>query len=223
MFASVEPEKAPRERGLCELYGVDPERADYLVFGRRAKGNRRGFLNAAGLASMGALIGAAIPYHSNLPSGLIPAAFADSLKDFTIVGKDGLIVLNDRPINAETPAHLLNDDVTPNARHFVRNNGIPPKLKAMDPNAWVLTIDGEVNKPLSVLSSSAPQHLIGVLHLATHARGKSETKIKPIRASRKKPDTNYTQVTITEKSGSANLPNQTFKVCCDHESICIEN
>ncbi len=143
-------ENAPRERGLCELYGVDPERADYLVFGRRAKGNRRGFLNAAGLAGMGALIGAAIPYHSNLPSGLIPAAFADSLKDFTIVGKDGLIVLNDRPINAETPAHLLNDDVTPNARHFVRNNGIPPKLNAIDPDSWVLIIDGEVNKPLSL-------------------------------------------------------------------------
>jgi DMSO/TMAO reductase YedYZ molybdopterin-dependent catalytic subunit len=99
---------------------------------------------------MGALIGAVIPYHSNLPSGLIPVAFADSLKDFTIVGKDGLIVLNDRPINAETPAHLPNDDVTPNARHFVRNSGIPPKLNAMDPDSWVLTIDGKVRRQLSL-------------------------------------------------------------------------
>ena len=37
----------------------------------------------------------------------------------------GLIVLNDRPVNAETPAHLLDDRVTPASRLFVRNNGVP--------------------------------------------------------------------------------------------------
>lgn len=39
--------KAPRERGLCGLYEVDPERADYLAFGRRPKDERREFLNTA--------------------------------------------------------------------------------------------------------------------------------------------------------------------------------
>jgi hypothetical protein len=38
-----------------------------------------------------------------------------------IEGKDGPIVLDDRPVNAETPAHLLDDPVTPTARHFIRN------------------------------------------------------------------------------------------------------
>ena len=52
-----------------------------------------------------------------------------------------LNVLNDRPINAETPAHLLDDDLTPNDLFFVRNNGIPPTV--VDLNSWTLTIGGE--------------------------------------------------------------------------------
>ena len=39
-----------------------------------------------------------------------------------------LVILNDRPINAETPAHLLNDPITPSDLFFVRNNGIPPTV-----------------------------------------------------------------------------------------------
>ena len=49
------------ERGLCELYQDDPERADYLVFGRIPHADRRGFLRGAGLAAMGAVVGASIP------------------------------------------------------------------------------------------------------------------------------------------------------------------
>ncbi len=140
----------PNERGLCELYANDPERADYVVFGRRTKADRRGFLHRAGLVSMSAIVGAAIPFHANMPGGLIPAALADSLKNFRLPGKDGLIVLNDRPINAETPAHLLNDDITPTARHFVRNNGIPPETASEHIGEWMLTIDGEVHRPLTL-------------------------------------------------------------------------
>jgi len=135
-------------RGLCELYAEDPERADWLVFGRLAGPGRRGFLKGAGLATMSAVLGAGIPFHRNLPAGLIPAALADDLKDFAIAGKDGLIVLNDRPVNAETAAHLLDDPITPTARHFIRNNGNPPE--EVDPAAWTLTIDGEVDSPLEL-------------------------------------------------------------------------
>ena len=39
------------ERGICELYEEDPERADFLIFGRRAHADRRGFLRGAGLAA----------------------------------------------------------------------------------------------------------------------------------------------------------------------------
>ncbi len=52
-----------------------------------------------------------------------------------------LTVLNDRPINAETPAHLLDDDLTPNDLFFVRNNGIPPAKVNL--GSWTLEIGGE--------------------------------------------------------------------------------
>ncbi|AZZ89734.1 twin-arginine translocation signal domain-containing protein [Hahella sp. KA22] len=140
-----------KERGLYELYADDPERADYLVFGRRAHSDRRGFLKGAGLGAMGAMLGMAIPFHRNFPSGLIPAAMAEDTEIGLFGGKDGLTLLNDRPINAETPAHLLDDAVTPTSRHFVRNNGVVPEIAhRMDASDWKLTIDGEVEKVLEL-------------------------------------------------------------------------
>ena len=140
-----------RERGICELYEDDPERADYEIFGRVPHADRRGFLKGAGLATMSAIVGAAIPLHRNMPAGLIPSALADHLGDFKLKGKHGLHVLNDRPINAETYPHLLDDDVTPNERHFVRNNGLVPEMaEKMDATGWTLTVDGEVDKPLKL-------------------------------------------------------------------------
>jgi DMSO/TMAO reductase YedYZ molybdopterin-dependent catalytic subunit len=143
--------KSPKkqERGLCELYENDPERADSVVFGRVAENDRRGFLKGAGLATMGAIVGSSIPFSRNMPAGLIPQALAQDKKDFKIEGKEGMTVHNDRPINAETPAHLLDPDLTPNKHFFVRNNGLVPE-KASDPDAWELTIDGEVNSPMKI-------------------------------------------------------------------------
>ena len=117
------------------------------MFGRVADEGRRGFLKGAGLAAMGAAVGATIPFHRYMPAGLIPEALA-SAADFKIQGKDGLTVFNDRPVNAETPAHLLDDDVTPTNRHFVRNNGIPPDNTS--PDGWTLKIDGEVANPMTL-------------------------------------------------------------------------
>ena len=131
---------------LFELYAEDPDRADQVVFGRVAHRDRRGFLKGAGLASMGALIGASIPFHRNMPAGLIPEAIAST--PMNIDGKDGLTVFNDRPVNAETPAHLLNDEVTPTARHFIRNNGIVPEQR--DAASWKLQVDGLVNTPMTL-------------------------------------------------------------------------
>jgi DMSO/TMAO reductase YedYZ molybdopterin-dependent catalytic subunit len=90
---------------------------------------------------MGAALGMSIPFSKNMPTGLIPAAFAANSAADQIEGKDGLIVLNDRPVNAETPAHLLDDDITPNNRVFVRNNGVAPTN--INPSTWTLDIDGE--------------------------------------------------------------------------------
>lgn len=137
-----------KERGFFELYEEDAERADYLIFGRIPYPDRRGFLKGAGLAAMTAVLGTGIPFHRSMPGGLIPAALAEGLKDFTIEGKDGLTVLNDRPVNAETPAHLLDDGITPTARHFIRNNGVPPE--DADAASWTITIDGLVDEPLTL-------------------------------------------------------------------------
>ena len=57
-------------------------------------------------------------------------------------------MLNDRPVNAETPPHLLDDDITPTKRHFIRNNGIPPEN--MDPAGWTLTVGGQVDNPMTL-------------------------------------------------------------------------
>lgn len=141
-----------RTRGLFELYQDDPERADALVWGRVADpATRRGFLRGLGLATMTAAVGAAIPFSRRMPGGLIPAAFAETPDGFTIAGKDGLVVLNDRPLNAETPVTLLDDDFTPNHRHFVRNNGrVPARAESGDVAGWTLTLDGEVERPLTL-------------------------------------------------------------------------
>lgn len=135
-----------KEVDLLDLYAADPEKADRILFGRITNPDRRGFLKGAGLATMAAMLGGFIPFHRNMPGGLIPVALAES--PLRLEGKDGLIVLNDRPVNAETPPHLLDDEVTPTLRHFIRNNGLPPEQ--VDPAGWTLTVDGEVDSPLVI-------------------------------------------------------------------------
>ena len=68
---------------------------------------------------------------------------AEAALSAPIPGKPGLRVLSDRPLNAETPAHLLDDPVTPAARMFVRNNGIPPLTDDIDPLDWAFDVGGE--------------------------------------------------------------------------------
>lgn len=127
--------KISARRGLHELYREDPRKAEQALFGSRL--NRRSFLSA-----LGGVLGAEVVFSQFMPVGLIPAALADTTEPFTIPGKHpGLIVLNDRPLNAETPPHLLDDAVTPADRLFVRNNGLPPM--EVDASQWALTIGGE--------------------------------------------------------------------------------
>ena len=147
------------ERSLEELYAQDPERADAEVFGRKTGVDRRGFLGGAGLAAVSAVVGGAIPFAANMPGGLIPAAIAQPAASppapkgpqyLNFPGKDGkLVVLGERPLVAETPEHLLDDDTTPTDRLFIRNNGQIPEA-AKEPDKWKFIVDGEVNKPLEV-------------------------------------------------------------------------
>jgi sulfite oxidase len=144
--------KTTIERSLVELYREDPERADAVVFGRRAEASRRGFLGGAGLAAMGAAVGGAIPFSDSMPPAPAPGpqASAKGPQTLTFPGKDpGLIVLGDRPLVAETPEHLLDDDTTPIGKFYIRNNGQIPDA-ASDPEQWAVTIDGEVNNKLEL-------------------------------------------------------------------------
>ncbi|MFL6937704.1 MAG: molybdopterin-dependent oxidoreductase [Xanthobacteraceae bacterium] len=152
-----------KERTIHELYGDDPERADALVFGRVPGTSRRGFLGGAGLAAMSAAVGGPIPFAATMPGGLIPAAQAQPSgppsgsaappkgpQPLNFPGKDeGLVVLGDRPLVAETPEHLLDEATTPTSKFYIRNNGqIPEETK--EPDKWKLTVDGEVNNKLEL-------------------------------------------------------------------------
>ncbi len=135
---------ADKKCGIHELYDQDPVAADELVWGRQTDPiTRRGFLTRSSLIAMSTAVGASIPLAHLMPGGLIPAAIAQSEQPFSIPGKEGLIILNDRPVNAETPAHLLDDDVTPAKHLFVRNNGRPPVTQGIDADNWTLEIAGE--------------------------------------------------------------------------------
>ena len=130
--------------GIHKLYAEDPIKADKSIWGRLTDPlTRRGFLKNSGLMAMTGALGSSIPFAKNMPAGLIPAAFAQTNDEFEIFGKEGLKILNDRPLNAETPAHLLDDRVTPSSRLFIRNNGIPPSLPEVKPVDWVLKVEGE--------------------------------------------------------------------------------
>jgi len=168
-----------RKRGIHELYAEDPAAADRRLWGRRADPvSRRGFLKGSGLTAMSAALGAAIPFAELMPGGLIPAAFAQSGEAFTLPGKDGLTVLNDRPINAETPAHLLDDAVTPASRLFVRNNGIPPTAADTDAADWTLQVAGEACETPTTFSIADLQRDFDVhtlqLQLECGGNGRSE-------------------------------------------------
>ncbi|EKE43902.1 putative molybdopterin-binding oxidoreductase [Oceaniovalibus guishaninsula JLT2003] len=119
--------------------------------GAAASPGRRAFLKTTGLSAVGAMVGMHIPFEARMPAGLIPVAHAQVMDTDLMQDKEGLVILNDRPINAETPAWLLDADVTPYEHFFVRNNGLVPD-SALDMNAegWTLTIDGEVETPLEL-------------------------------------------------------------------------
>jgi len=91
--------------------------------------SRRDFALFSGLAGVA---GSAKVLAQKNSSGSLPDAVPE---------KDGLSVLNERPLNAETPAHLLDDVTTPTSRLFVRNNGLLPA--SVNAEGWRLSIAGE--------------------------------------------------------------------------------
>ena len=61
---------------------------------------------------------------------------------------DSMRIMTESPLNAETPTVRLRSWITPNAVFFDRNQGKIPEAPVDDD--WTLTIDGEVNRKLSL-------------------------------------------------------------------------
>lgn len=102
--------------------------------------DRRSFLGVSALGLAGGILGVGLPLQMTATRALG--------QNGGLEGKDGLEILNDRPVNAQTPPHLLDDAITPTNRHFIRNNGIvPAETSAED---WRLTVDGLVDNPMDL-------------------------------------------------------------------------
>lgn len=116
--------------------------------------SRRGFIGATGIASLLAAMGAGsdAALRGLFGRGLLPVAMADDQSTPPAVdGKPDISVLVEHPVSGEFAPHLLDDDVTPTARHYVRNNGgLSSIASSMNATDWSLTIDGEVDHALSL-------------------------------------------------------------------------
>ncbi|MGK0413337.1 MAG: DMSO/TMAO reductase YedYZ molybdopterin-dependent catalytic subunit [Polaribacter sp.] len=137
---------------------------------------RRTFVKKAVLSSFAALIGAELVFGSKLPNGYKPLALQEP-NPFKMFRKNkDMVILNDKPWNIETLAHLLDDKITPNASMFIRNNGKTPE--EINVKTWTLTIDGESVKSkktytLAELKSKFKQHTYQ-LTLECGGNGRSE-------------------------------------------------
>ena len=105
-----------------------------------SKASRRSVLKGVGMATVGASLGSSLPVgRAALAQGAPPAARGPKLLEMD--GKARLAVLGERPLVAETQAELLDDNVTPTNKLFIRNNGQVPDVTG-DPKAWKVKIDG---------------------------------------------------------------------------------
>ena len=115
---------------------------------------RRDFLTTIGkgalFASLGVFgAGCEAVNRGLLDRGLVPIGLVDAQE--AGLPKSDMLVHSEAPFNGEFAPHLLNDNVTPTARHFVRNNsGIPERAIKQELHGWKLIVDGEVHKTLTL-------------------------------------------------------------------------
>ena len=82
--------------------------------------------------------------------------------------KPELILLDTPELNAETPAHLLDDDITPVHRLFARNSGAMPVFTDAELAAWTLRIDGCVRTPQAFTLAGLRRDFPAVTVTAVH-------------------------------------------------------
>jgi sulfite oxidase len=119
-------------------------------------------------------------------SGQHPFVDPDEQRALVAASKPELRILDTIELNAETPAHLLDDDITPASRLFARNTGTMPLPDGADIAAWTLTIDGCVRVPrrwtLAELQHRfAPVTRIAVLECAGNGRAFFSEPAGPVR------------------------------------------
>ncbi len=108
----------------------------------KKKITRRSFINDYSKS----ILSISIASYFTIPNNVNPLYANDTIYIDKEHNKSELTILNDRPINAETPPHLLDDLITPTKRHFVRNNGTIPNLSKEEIKNWSLSIEGNVQK-----------------------------------------------------------------------------
>src|SRR3974377_1739466 len=77
-----------------------------------------------------------------------------------------LLILPTGELNAETPAHLLEDDITPVRRLFARNTGTMPAPTAAETTRGRLAVDGRVRSPRRWTISALQQEFETVTRIA---------------------------------------------------------
>lgn len=144
---------------------------------------RRKFLIRSSLWAGVGILGVPMVFAKNFPPGLIPVGLPGADGSSSIPGKDPrLVVLNDRPINIETPPHLLDDPQTPADLFFVRNNGIPPEVAQTDlASTWEVEMTGEsaeqdIKLTLADLKATFTHH---TYHLTLECGGNGRSEFNP--------------------------------------------
>jgi sulfite oxidase len=99
--------------------------------------------------------------------------WAADTSPISIPGKDRMIVRSYRFLDLEMPVEFMTDWITPVNHFYVRNHMLAPSV--IDPSSWRLSIDGEVEKPLTFtlldLGKTPGRSVVAVLECAGNGRG----------------------------------------------------